>query len=51
MLVATIRSTKMHGGVALDELALGENLEAVREGFEMYENISKTYKLMVYQLL
>ena len=34
VLVATIRSTKMHGGVALDELALGENLEAVREGFK-----------------
>lgn len=34
VLVATIRSTKMHGGVTLDELALGENLEAVREGFK-----------------
>ena len=34
VLVATIRSTKMHGGVALDELALGENLEAVREGLK-----------------
>lgn len=34
VLVATIRSTKMHGGVALDELSLGENLEAVREGFK-----------------
>lgn len=34
VLVATIRSTKMHGGVGLDELALGENLEAVREGFK-----------------
>ena len=34
VLVATIRSTKMHGGVALDELAIGENLEAIREGFK-----------------
>ena len=34
VLVATIRSTKMHGGVALDELATGENLEAIREGFK-----------------
>lgn len=34
VLVATIRSTKMHGGVSLDELAIGENLEAIREGFK-----------------
>ena len=34
VLVATIRSTKMHGGVEIDELATGENLEAIREGFK-----------------
>ena len=34
VLVATIRSTKMHGGVTLDELAIGENLEAIRGGFK-----------------
>ena len=32
VVVATIRSTKMHGGLSLEELAQGESLEAVREG-------------------
>ena len=38
VVVATIRSTKMHGGLSLEELAQGESLEAVREGFK---NVAK----------
>ena len=38
VVVATIRSTKMHGGLSLEELALGESLEALREGFK---NVAK----------
>ena len=38
VVVATIRSTKMHGGLSLEELAQGESFEAVREGFK---NVAK----------
>jgi len=38
VLVATIRSTKMHGGLSLEELSNGESLDALREGFK---NVAK----------
>ena len=38
VLVATIRSTKMHGGLSLEELSNGESLDALREGFK---NVTK----------
>lgn len=38
VLVATIRSTKMHGGLSLEELSDGESLDALREGFD---NVAK----------
>ena len=38
VLVATIRSTKMHGGLSLEELSNGESLDALREGFD---NVAK----------
>lgn len=38
VLVATIRSTKMHGGLSLEELSNGESLDALREGFN---NVAK----------
>ena len=38
VLVATIRSTKMHGGLSLEELSDGESLDALREGFN---NVAK----------
>ena len=38
VLVATIRSTKMHGGLSLEELSAGESLDALREGFK---NVAK----------
>lgn len=38
VLVATIRSTKMHGGLSLEELSNGESLNALREGFN---NVAK----------
>ena len=38
VLVATIRSTKMHGGVSREELSNGESLDALREGFK---NVAK----------
>lgn len=38
VLVATIRSTKMHGGLSLEELSDGESLDALREGFD---NVTK----------
>ncbi|MGY3724483.1 Formate-tetrahydrofolate ligase [Granulicatella balaenopterae] len=33
VIVATIRSLKMHGGVSLADLAKGENIPAIRDGF------------------
>lgn len=45
VLVATIRSTKMHGGLSLEELSNGESLDALREGFnnvaKHIENVQK----------
>lgn len=38
VLVATIRSTKMHGGLSLEALSNGESLDALREGFK---NVAK----------
>ena len=38
VLVVTIRSTKMHGGLSLEELSNGESLDALREGFK---NVAK----------
>ena len=38
VLVATIRSTKMHGGLSLEELSNRESLDALREGFN---NVAK----------
>ena len=38
VLVATIRSTKMHGGLSLEEFSNGESLDALREGFK---NVAK----------
>lgn len=38
VLVATIRSTKMHGGLSLEELSNGESLDTLREGFK---NVAK----------
>ena len=38
VLVATIRSTKMHGGLSLEELSNGESLDALKEGFK---NVAK----------
>ena len=38
VLVATIRSTKMHGGLSLEELSNGESLDALSEGFK---NVAK----------
>ena len=37
VIVATIRSLKMHGGVSLADLAKGENVTAVMEGFSNLE--------------
>lgn len=37
VIVATIRSLKLHGGVALADLQAGENLEAVKAGFANLE--------------
>jgi len=48
VLVATVRSLKMHGGVNLKELTT-ENLDAIRSGFSNlrrhYTNITKVYGL------
>ena len=37
VIVATVRSLKLHGGVALADLQTGENLEAVKAGFANLE--------------
>ena len=49
VIVATIRSLKMHGGVSLSGLTEGENLEALEKGFanleKHIENMTKHYGL------
>ena len=49
VIVATIRSLKMHGGVSLSGLTKGENLEALEKGFanleKHIENMTQHYGL------
>ena len=49
VIVATIRSLKMHGGVSLSGLTKGENLEALEKGFanleKHIENMTEHYGL------
>ena len=51
VIVATIRSLKMHGGVSLSGLTEGENLEALEKGFanleKHIENMTQHYGLPV----
>lgn len=51
VVVATIRSLKMHGGVALEDLTKGENIDAVKAGFanlaKHLENLREVYHLNV----
>ena len=50
VIVATIRSLKMHGGVSLSGLTEGENLEALEKGFanleKHIENMTEHYGLL-----
>ena len=50
VIVATIRSLKMHGGVSLSGLTEGENLEALEKGFanleKHIENMTQHYGLL-----